>query len=149
MSKHKTPECNIYRKKPVVNCRNIPTLNADGSENLDTKPLVTGLRPLTMIERINALTRLGPSALVYGVFDDSDDEDDFQDHLDDVPVEGMSMHEIREDNFVKQQRQTARRRARGKPEKEGGAGALPGEQPLPLPQAKPEDPAKPLPKKEA
>lgn len=55
----------------------------------DPIPMTRTLRLPTMAERVAEFTRLGRPE---GLYDDLED-DDFQDHLDDLPPEGLSRHE--------------------------------------------------------
>lgn len=55
----------------------------------DPNPLTVELRIPTIAERVAEFTRLGRPE---GYYDDLED-DDFEDHLDDLPEEGLSPHE--------------------------------------------------------
>lgn len=101
MSKNASP-ANVYRKKPAMKVRKIPTLNPDGSEILDPTPLAVemiGVRPLTMQELYEKFTQHGDVAhnLVY---DDFLDDDDFMEELDDLPENGLSPYEVENPDLI-------------------------------------------------
>lgn len=58
--------------------------------DLDPTPMTVTLRLPSMAERVAEFTRLGQPELQY---DDDLEDDDFLDHLDDLPENGLSPHE--------------------------------------------------------
>lgn len=75
-------------------------LNHQGQEVLDSKPhtlVIDAFRPPSLEQQVRELTRLGISARDLArsaQFDQFADDDDYHDHLDDVPMEGLSRHEV-------------------------------------------------------
>lgn len=68
-------------------------LHLSRTEVVDPKPLCVPIQLPTMEQQIRQFTRLGAAARL-GLLEDSDlPIDDFQDHLDDLPREGLSPHE--------------------------------------------------------
>lgn len=88
----------MYRSKPKPNLRPNPRLSDRGREILDPQSEVApvGLRPLTDFERIQRLAAFGQRMNNFLPDDEFEDEDDFHDHLDDLPPEGLTPYEISE-----------------------------------------------------
>lgn len=88
----------IYRSKPVPKSRINPRINSRGREVLDPVSSVApiGFRPLTDFERLQRLTLHGMRVDRFLPDDEFTDEEDFHDHLDDVPDEGLTPYEIAE-----------------------------------------------------
>lgn len=84
-----------YRKRPVGKLRVNPRLDANGSEVLDPQSAVApiGFRPMTEFERLQRMVAHGQS-LDRFLPDDDLSDDDFGEHLDDIPPEGYSPYEV-------------------------------------------------------
>ena len=67
-------------------------LTAMGDEIPQGKPLTVPYRLPSMEQRVHNLERLG-IARANAVYDTYSDDDDFHDHLDDLPSEGLSPYE--------------------------------------------------------
>ena len=88
------PQSQYFSKPFVKRTRKNPLLDTRGHEVLDPVPLTVPLR-LTSTERLQRIEAVS-SRLSY---DNFLDDDDFHEHLDDIPDQGLSPYEI--DGFKK------------------------------------------------
>lgn len=83
-----------YRRKPAPKQREFLRLDEAGREDLDQHSLVAEImfRPPTLAEQIQRLNEAGK--IHRWLPDDDLADDDFGDDLDDIPDEGLTLHEL-------------------------------------------------------